>query len=61
MNLDDKQLKEALKEFIGSEENIALLTEYVKLYADWAKVVEQLTSPETGQKYKIQKRPGAAR
>ena len=26
MNLDDKQLKEALKEFLGSEQNIDLLT-----------------------------------
>jgi len=52
MNLDDKQLKEALKEFIGSEENIGLLTEYVKLYADWSKVADQLTNPETGKNLK---------
>lgn len=52
MNLDDRQLKEALKEFIGSEQNIELLTEYVKLYSDWAKVADQLTNPETGKNIK---------
>ena len=59
MNLNDKQLKEALKEFLGSEQNLDLLTGYVKLYSDWAKVVDQLTN-RNREKYKIQKRSGAA-
>ncbi len=47
--LDDQQLKGALIEFVGSERNLDLLTRYVKTYADWAGVVEQLTNPESGK------------
>ena len=46
--LKDQQLTETLKEYIGSETNLELLTRYVKMYAEWGEVVEQLTEPETG-------------
>ena len=48
--LDEEQLTESLKEFLGSEDNIELLTGYVKMYGEWAEVVEQLTNAETGKK-----------
>jgi SecD/SecF fusion protein len=49
MKLDEKQLTETLKEYLGSENNLDLLTRYVKLYSDWAKLANQLTEPETGK------------
>ncbi|GAH94511.1 unnamed protein product, partial [marine sediment metagenome] len=60
--LDDQQLTESLKDFLGSDkgtpnaeksvwepDNLDLLTGYVNMYAQWAEVVEQLTEPETGK------------
>ena len=49
LNLNEQQLTEALKEFLGSENNLDLLTSYVNNYAEWAKVVDQLTDPESGK------------
>ncbi|MHC4572229.1 MAG: protein translocase subunit SecD [Planctomycetota bacterium] len=56
--LDEKQLAESLKSFLGSDNNLDLLTGYISTYADWAEVVEQLTEPETGKndQYKKAKR-----
>ncbi|MHC4623116.1 MAG: protein translocase subunit SecD [Planctomycetota bacterium] len=48
MKLDDEALSESIKEYLGSEGNLELLTRYVKRYSEWAEVVEQLTDPETG-------------
>ncbi|MFA5240072.1 MAG: protein translocase subunit SecD [Phycisphaerae bacterium] len=48
IKLDEQQLKESLTAYLGSEGNLDLLTRYVKIYAEWADVVEQLTNAETG-------------
>jgi len=48
--LNEQQLQESLKKFLGSgstqnelaDPNLGLLTEYVKTFAEWAKVVDQL-------------------
>ncbi|MHC4618753.1 MAG: protein translocase subunit SecD [Planctomycetota bacterium] len=48
MKLNEQELTEALKEYLGSEGNVDLLTRYVKRYSEWAEVVEQLTDAETG-------------
>jgi SecD/SecF fusion protein len=40
--LNDPNLQKSLKEFLGSESNLELLTGYVKTYAQWAEVVNQL-------------------
>ena len=40
--LNDPNLQKTLKEFLGSESNLELLTDYVKTYAQWAEVVNQL-------------------
>jgi len=53
--LKEQELTKVLKEFLGSEEHIELLTEYVKKYAAWAQIVGQLTDPETGKNIKYQK------
>jgi len=45
----EQQLQDSLKEFLESEDNLGLLTEYVKTYAEWAEVLAQLTDPETGK------------
>ncbi len=47
--LSPEQLEQSLKEFLASEGNLELLTDYVKTYSDWAGIVEQLTDPETGK------------
>jgi len=47
--LDGKELEESLKDFTDANENIELLTNYVKKYSKWAKIVEELTEPETGK------------
>jgi len=44
--LNEQQLQDALKEFLDSEDDLDLLTEYVKTYAEWADVVDQLTDPD---------------
>ena len=50
LKLDSGQLTESLKQFLGSENNLELLTKYVETYTQWSKVVEQLTDPKTGKK-----------
>jgi len=40
--LNDPNLQKSLNEFLGSENNLELLTDYVKTYAQWAEVVNQL-------------------
>jgi len=47
--LDEQQLRDSLTNFLGSDDNLALLTEYVNTYAQWTEVVEQLTDPEKGE------------
>ena len=46
--LDEQQLADSLKEFLGSDSKLDLLTNYVGTYAKWANVVSQLTDTETG-------------
>jgi SecD/SecF fusion protein len=48
MKLNDEQLKKTLLDFLGSENNLDLLTRYTKMYADWASAVNSLTDPEKG-------------
>ncbi len=48
IKLDDQKLKESLINYLGSESNLDLLTRYVKMYREWAEIVEQLTNAETG-------------
>jgi len=47
--LNEQQLQESLKEFLDSEDNLDLLTAYVKTYAEWVGVLGRLTDPETGK------------
>jgi SecD/SecF fusion protein len=49
LKLNGKPLTEKLTQFLGSESNLEMLTKYVETYAQWSKVVEQLTDPETGK------------
>ncbi len=49
LNLNEQQLNKSLTDFLGSEDNLELLTEYVKTYTEWAGVVEQLTNTESGK------------
>jgi len=48
MKLNDEALKKQLTDFLGSEEHLDIVTKYVNLYSEWAKVVEGLTAPEEG-------------
>ncbi len=48
IKLDEQQLREALLDYLGSEGNLDLLSRYVKMYSEWAEVVEQMTNAETG-------------
>jgi SecD/SecF fusion protein len=48
--LDEEQLTKSLEDFLGSDDNLDLLTRYVKMFAEWAEVVGQLTDPESGKK-----------
>jgi SecD/SecF fusion protein len=52
--LNEQKLQDSLMEFLGSENNVELLTDYAKTYAEWANVVEQLTDPEVGANIKYQ-------
>jgi SecD/SecF fusion protein len=47
--LGGQQLTEVLKEFLGSDSSVDLLTGYVNTYAEWAEVTEMLTDPDTGK------------
>lgn len=48
LGLNRQQLKESLIRFFASEDNLDLLTEYMKIYSDWAEETDKLTMPETG-------------
>ncbi|MHC4173711.1 MAG: protein translocase subunit SecD [Planctomycetota bacterium] len=47
--LNEQQLQDSLKEVADANDNLTLLTEYVKTYAEWAEVLGQLTDPTTGK------------
>ncbi|MHC4106301.1 MAG: hypothetical protein ACYSR9_15260, partial [Planctomycetota bacterium] len=47
--LNEQQLQDSLREVTDANDNLALLTEYVKTYAEWSKVIGQLTDPTTGK------------
>ena len=47
--LNEQQLQDSLREVTDANDNLALLTEYVKTYAEWSRVLGQLTDPETGK------------
>jgi len=49
LNLDQQQLKEAIKKTLGSDSNLSLITDYMKTYAEWARATDELTKPETGK------------
>ncbi len=55
IKVDAEQLTESLKEYLGSETNLDLLTRYVKMYGEWAKVADELTDPETGKNIRYEK------
>ena len=48
IKLNEQKRTESLKTFLDSNANLDLLAGYVNIYADWAKVTEKLTNPETG-------------
>ncbi|MBN1806285.1 MAG: protein translocase subunit SecD [Sedimentisphaerales bacterium] len=50
--LNEQALLEALKKITSGVENIKLLTEYVKTFDQWSKVVDQLTDPDKNSEYK---------
>ena len=56
--MDDQKLNDSLLEFLDSDANLELATDYVKKYTQWADVINDLTEPETGKndQYKIAKR-----
>ncbi len=57
-SIEEDKLAETIKEELGSEDNLDLLSRYTKIYTDWAKVTEQITEPETGinDQFKIAQR-----
>jgi SecD/SecF fusion protein len=52
--LDDPNRQESLKQFLGSEDKLDLLTDYVRTHTEWAKVLEQLTDPKSGKNVKYE-------
>ncbi len=50
VKLDQQQLTKTLKDFLGSNNNLDILTEYVNTYGQWVKVVDKLTDPDSGLK-----------
>ncbi len=46
--LNQDKLKETLLEYLGSEDNLDLLTRYTDAYRKWADVVDRLTEPQDG-------------
>ncbi|MHC4387933.1 MAG: protein translocase subunit SecD, partial [Planctomycetota bacterium] len=53
--LEEEELTEELKSFLGSEENLELLSGYVKTYAEWAEVARELIEEDTGKRDTYQK------
>jgi len=49
LNLDQQQLKDAIKKTLGSDSNLNLITDYMKTYTEWARATDELTKPETGK------------
>jgi SecD/SecF fusion protein len=58
IGLDEENLTEMLKMFLGSDDNLELLSGYVNTYGQWAGVVTEIIEPETGAKdlYKAAKK-----
>jgi SecD/SecF fusion protein len=50
--LNEQKLADSLKAFTDVNDNLDLLTGYVKTYAEWSTVVNQLTDPDKNAKYK---------
>ncbi len=50
IGLDEENLTEILKIFLGSDDNLELLSSYVNIYGQWAKTVTEIIEPETGAK-----------
>jgi len=50
--LNEQELQDSLKELTDANDNLELLAGYVKTYAEWSKVVNQLTDPNKSTKYK---------
>ncbi|MDT8304054.1 MAG: protein translocase subunit SecD, partial [Sedimentisphaerales bacterium] len=50
--LNDQSLQDALKSFPDANDNLALLTGYVKTFDEWSKVVNQLTDPNKNTEYR---------
>jgi SecD/SecF fusion protein len=50
--LNDQALQDTLKAFTDANDNLALLTGYVKTFDEWATTVNQLTNPEKNTEYK---------
>jgi len=50
--LNEQKLADSLKAFTDVNDNIELLAGYVKTYAEWSTVVNQLTDPDKNAKYK---------
>jgi len=46
--LGDEELSKSLREFTDANDNVELLSGYVKTYAEWLDVVEKITDPEEG-------------
>ncbi len=53
--LEQEKLQDALKEFTDSDNNIELLSGYVKKYTEWASILKQLTGPESGKNVQYEK------
>ena len=49
--LNEQDLQDALKKFTTDNDNINLLTEYVKTFSEWSKIVNQLTDPDKNTEY----------
>ncbi len=50
--LNEQALQDALKAFPDANDNLELLTGYVKTFDEWSKIVNQLTDPEKNAEYK---------
>jgi len=46
--LDEQQLAKSLKDFLGSDDNLELVSEHVKTYAEWDEVTKKIMDAETG-------------
>jgi len=53
-DVNEPQIKEAVKAFLGTENHVELVIEYVKTLARWRDVLDRLTNPETGLNVKYE-------